>query len=173
MNLYFYESKSGKNVILEYINSLSVDEQVDGYSVLKCLEEGKIDSVRFKRWEKKVYEVYFYKHNRIFYVTADENNMYLLHACRKQKTIEKKKRENPEFKKVWDDSREEYRLIEEMTVLRKAERITQSDLAEMTGSRQQVISRIEKKENSPSLRCFCNILNALGYELKIVKRKNI
>lgn len=32
------------------------------------------------------------------------------------KTIEKKKRENPEFKKVWDDSREEYRLIEEMTV---------------------------------------------------------
>ena len=49
------------------------------------------------------------------------------------KTIEKKKRENPEFKKVWDDSREEYRLIEEMTVLRKAERITQSDLAEMTG----------------------------------------
>ena len=77
------------------------------------------------------------------------------------KTIEKKKRENPD------------RLIEEMTVLRKAERITQSDLAEMTGSRQQVISRIEKKENSPSLRCFCNILNALGYELKIVKRKNI
>ena len=41
MNLYFYESKSGKNVILEYINSLSVDEQVDGYSVLKCLEERK------------------------------------------------------------------------------------------------------------------------------------
>ncbi len=88
-------------------------------------------------------------------------------------TIEKKKRENPEFKKVWDDSREEYRLIGEMTALRKAERITQSDLAEMTGSRQQVISRIEKKENSPSLRCFCNILSALGYELKIVKRKNI
>lgn len=91
MNLYFYESKSGKNVILEYINSLSVDEQVDGYSVLKCLEEGKIDSVRFKRWEKKVYEVYFYKHNRIFYVTADENNMYLLHACRKQKNKTEKK----------------------------------------------------------------------------------
>lgn len=88
-------------------------------------------------------------------------------------TIEKKKRENPEFKKVWDDSREEYRLIGEMTALQKAEKITQSALAEMTGSRQQVISRIEKKENSPSLRCFCNILSALGYELKIVKRKNI
>ena len=91
MNLYFYESKSGKNVILEYINSLSVDEQVDGYSVLKCLEEEKMDSVRFKRWEKKVYEVYFYKHNRIFYVAADGNNMYLLHACRKQKNKTEKK----------------------------------------------------------------------------------
>lgn len=91
MNLYFYESKSGKNVILEYINSLSVDEQVDGYSVLKCLEEEKMDSVRFKRREKKVYEVYFYKHNRIFYVAADGNNMYLLHACRKQRNKTEKK----------------------------------------------------------------------------------
>ena len=62
---------------------------------------------------------------------------YALTKVNVGKTIEKKKRENPEFKKVWDDSREEYRLIEEMTVLRKAERITQSDLAEMTGSRQQ------------------------------------
>lgn len=88
------------------------------------------------------------------------------------KVIEKKKSENLEFKKLWDDSREEYRLIGEMTALRKAEKITQGDLAEMTGSRQQVISRIERKENSPSLRCFCNILNALGYELKIVKRNN-
>ena len=38
-----------------------------------------------KQWEKKVYEVYFRKHNRIFYVAADEQNLYLLHACRKQK----------------------------------------------------------------------------------------
>ena len=43
----------------------------------------------------------------------------------------------------------------------------------MTGTRQQVISRIEKKENSPSLKSFCNILNALGYELQIVKRRSI
>lgn len=87
--------------------------------------------------------------------------------------IEKKKNENEDFKKGWDESRVEYRLIGEMTALRKAGKITQSDLAEMTGTRQQVISRIEKKENSPSLRCFCNILNALGYELQIVKRRSI
>ena len=59
--------------------------------------------------------------------------------------IEKKKNENEDFKKGWDESREEYRLIGEMTALR----------------------------NSPSLKCFCNILNALGYELQIVKRRSI
>lgn len=84
--------------------------------------------------------------------------------------IEAKRKKEPEFKKVWDDSLEEYRLISEMISLRKAEKITQRELAELTGSKQQVISRIEKKENSPSLKSFCNILSVLGYELQIVKR---
>ena len=33
----------------------------------------------------KIREVYFYKHNRIFYITVDGNDIYLLHACKKQK----------------------------------------------------------------------------------------
>ncbi len=78
-------------MILDYVNSLPMDEQIDGYSVLKCLEEGKLEQVRFKRWEKKIYEVYFYKHNRIFYITIDNYNMYLLHACKKQKNKTEKK----------------------------------------------------------------------------------
>lgn len=84
--------------------------------------------------------------------------------------IEQKRNMDPEFRRVWDSSREEYRLIGEMIALRKSEKITQKELADMTDSRQQVISRIEKKENSPSLRFFCNILYALGYQLQIVKR---
>ncbi len=84
--------------------------------------------------------------------------------------IENKRNSDVEFKKAWDESREEYRLIGEMISLRKAENITQEQLADMIGSKQQVISRIEKRENSPSLKNFCNILNALGYELQIVKR---
>ena len=91
MNLYYYQSMSGKNLILEYIDSLPVDEQVDGYSVLKNLEDGKLEQIRFKRWQKKIYEVYYYKHNRIFYVPIDKNTMYLLHACRKQKNKTEKK----------------------------------------------------------------------------------
>ncbi len=91
MNLYFYESKAGKNLILEYIDSLSLNEQIDGYSVLECLEENHIDELKIKRWQKKVYEIYFYKHNRIFYVSADGDNIYLLHACKKQKNKTEKR----------------------------------------------------------------------------------
>ena len=85
--------------------------------------------------------------------------------------IEQKCQESESFKQAWDESREEYRLIGEMVKLRKAEKITQSRLAVLTGNKQQVISRIEKRENSPSLKTFCNLLNAIGYELQIVKRE--
>lgn len=90
-----------------------------------------------------------------------------------RKEIEKRKEESPSFAKAWNESREEYRLIGEMISLRKAEKITQRQLAAITGSKQQVISRIEKKESSPSLKIFCCMLNALGYELQIVKKSNI
>ena len=86
--------------------------------------------------------------------------------------IEKQRQEDPEFRAAWDNSREEYRLIGEMISLRKKEKITQRQLASRIGNKQQVISRIEQKESSPSLRLFCNIIDALGYELKIVKKES-
>lgn len=84
--------------------------------------------------------------------------------------INKRCHESADFDKAWQESRDEYRLIGEMISLRKKQKITQNQLADMIGNKQQVISRIEKKENSPSLKLFCNMLNALGYELQIVKR---
>lgn len=89
-----------------------------------------------------------------------------------QEEIQERKCRSESFCKSWEDSREEYKLIGEMIALRKKEKITQTKLAEITGSKQQVISRIEKKENSPSLKMFCNLLNGLGYELQIVKKSN-
>ena len=80
MTLHDYCSNSGKDLILDYINSLPEDEKTDGLSVMECMEKGEFDKIRFKRWEKKVYEVYFQKHNRIFYITVDKENIYLLHA---------------------------------------------------------------------------------------------
>ena len=46
-------------------------------------------------------------------------------------------------------------------------------LAKMTGNTQQAISRLEKKNHSPSLQTFCNILDALGYGIMIEKKATI
>jgi len=85
MVLHHYETAGGKDLILDYINGLNKDEKIDGLSVLKNLEDDKLEELTIKVWQGKISEVYFYKHNRIFYVIADGKNMYLLHACRKQK----------------------------------------------------------------------------------------
>lgn len=65
-----------------------------------------------------------------------------------QEEINKRKNTSSEFEQLWEESREEYRLIGEMISIRKAEKVTQTELAELTGSKQQVISRIEKKEKN-------------------------
>lgn len=87
--------------------------------------------------------------------------------------IELMRETDPDFKKAWDESRTEYRLIGEMISLRKRENITQKELASLTGNKQQVISRIERKESIPTIKLFSKILDALGYELQIVKKKPI
>ena len=88
-----------------------------------------------------------------------------------KRQIEEKRQNDPEFRKAWDDSRAEYKLIGEMISLRKKEKITQKELARITGNSQQVISRIGTMQNVPTLKVFNNILNALGYELRIEKKK--
>lgn len=90
-----------------------------------------------------------------------------------QNEIEEQRQNNPEFRKAWDESRAEYKLIGEMISLRKQENITQKELASLTGNKQQVISRIERKESIPTIRAFSHMLDALGYELQIVKKKSV
>ena len=87
-----------------------------------------------------------------------------------EKEIDRRKKESESFAIAWEESREEYRLINEMIHLRKQEKVTQNKLAELIGCKQQVISRVEKKENKPSLRLFTKMLDVLGYELMIVKK---
>ena len=66
-------------------------------------------------------------------------------------------------------SEKERELIDELVRLRKEQNISQSELAKLTGNRQQAISRLENKEHSPSLKLFYSMVNALGYDLQIVK----
>ena len=70
-------------------------------------------------------------------------------------------------------SDKEKELIDELINLRKENNVSQSQLAERTGNKQQAISRIEKKEHSPSLKLFYSMVDALGYELRIVKKETV
>lgn len=106
MVLHKYLSDSGRDLIMEYLDSLSEEERIDGLSVLECMENGEFDKILFKRWDKKIYEVYFRKHNRIFYITVDSNNIYLLHACRKQKNQTEKKDKKIVIKRAKELGRE-------------------------------------------------------------------
>ena len=85
MKIQYYYSRNGTNLIEKYIDSLTYDEQINANEVLRRLKEEETDALTIKRWQGKIKEVYFYKHNRLFYVVADKENVYLLHACRKQK----------------------------------------------------------------------------------------
>lgn len=59
----------------------------------------------------------------------------------------------------------EKELIDELVNIRKQLNISQTELARLTGNKQQVISRIEKKEHSPSLKLFYSMVSAMGYDL--------
>jgi DNA-binding XRE family transcriptional regulator len=87
-----------------------------------------------------------------------------------QAEINKRLNADPELKEMWDNSRMEYRLLGELTKLRKECGLSQTDLAERIGSDQRVISRIEKREQSPTLKTLCNLANALNVEIRLVPR---
>jgi len=78
-------------LILDYIKSLSKPEIADGLSVLEKFDSGELDALDIKTWQGKISEVYFYRHNRVFYVIVDGQDVYMLHACRKQKNKTEKR----------------------------------------------------------------------------------
>ena len=54
MVLHPYCSGTGRNLIYKYLDSLPVDEQVDGYTVLQSMEKGEFDKI-FLNHGKEVY----------------------------------------------------------------------------------------------------------------------
>lgn len=89
MRIQSYHTRSIKNVILEFLDSLAIHEQAEGYALLKHLEEiSTMHECVFgkRKIEGNVWELKFKHHNRIFYCLAKENRIYLLHTCKKQKS---------------------------------------------------------------------------------------
>jgi len=85
MNVYNYTTSGGKDLILDYILSLNKNEIVDGLSVLEKFENDELDQLDIRPWKGKICEVHFYKHNRVFFIAIENKDLFVLHACRKQK----------------------------------------------------------------------------------------
>ena len=49
MKLHTYQSVAGRDLIAEYIDTLTKEEQIDAFSVLKCMEEEEFDKIQFKQ----------------------------------------------------------------------------------------------------------------------------
>lgn len=87
-----------------------------------------------------------------------------------QDLINSELKKDPEFNKSWDENRQEYKLIGDLIQKRKEKGLSQADLSERTGIKQQVISRIENRENSPTLKILNKIAGALDCDVKLVSR---
>ena len=63
----------------------------------------------------------------------------------------------------------EYKLIEQLSIIRNKKNISQRELSKIVNIKQPSIVRIEKGENSPRLNTLLKILNAYGYTIEFKK----
>ena len=68
-------------------------------------------------------------------------------------------------------SDEEFDLICQYIKLRNESNISQSELAKRVGIARSTIARMERNLHSISLSTFTKLLDALGYELEILKKE--
>lgn len=75
--------------------------------------------------------------------------------------------QNPELVKELEKNELEYQLISEFIQARIDKKMTQTDLAKLTGTKQSNISRFESGNYNPSLEFLEKVATALGKKLKI------
>ncbi|MCL2018278.1 MAG: type II toxin-antitoxin system RelE/ParE family toxin [Oscillospiraceae bacterium] len=87
MEIHDYKTESGKNLIIEYINKLPIEEKAEALKVRYNITKFGLEAFRFlntRQLYKKLWEIKISR-NRIMYVIADSKNVFFLHACKKQK----------------------------------------------------------------------------------------
>jgi predicted transcriptional regulator len=74
---------------------------------------------------------------------------------------------NKEVQKELKNNEAEYRIIEEIIMARQKKNLTQKELAELIGTRQSNISRLESGNYNPTLEFLNKIARAMGKELEV------
>ena len=67
MVLHPYYSSSGRNLIYDYIDSLPVKEQVDGYTVLQHMEKGNLIKFSLSHGRRK-YMKYIFRSTTAYFI---------------------------------------------------------------------------------------------------------
>jgi len=87
MNINDYTTIGGKNLITEYLDRLPDSEKTEGYKIRQSIAtEGRLalKILDTRQLQGKLWEIKF-RANRIMYIVKDGDNIYFLHACKKQK----------------------------------------------------------------------------------------
>lgn len=91
MKIHSYESSGGKDLIMEYIMNLTVEERVDGLSVLADMEDGNTDCLLMKRWDGKIWEVYF-ESTIVFFMLLLMEQIFIYYMLAGSKKIKRKRK---------------------------------------------------------------------------------
>ena len=75
--------------------------------------------------------------------------------------------QNREVQNELKKNEAEYNVIEEIILARKEKKLSQKDLAELIGTKQSNISRLEHGNYNPSLEFLNKIAQAMGKELVV------
>lgn len=86
--------------------------------------------------------------------------------------IKKKIEEDTAFASAWESSQDEYRLLEDIVRARKELKLSQKELAALSGCTQQEVSRLEKNGLNASVHTLFKILNGMGYTLSLTPKED-
>ena len=74
---------------------------------------------------------------------------------------------DPEFRKVYEETRFEYEIARALILARVKKRLTQAQLAKKLKTKQSVISRVESGKTTPSLSFLKRLASVLGTSLSV------
>jgi HTH-type transcriptional regulator/antitoxin HipB len=84
--------------------------------------------------------------------------------------INKRIEKDPELKAAYEQAQQEYEVVKQLVKARNEKGFSQSDVAKQSGLTQQMVSRIEIVDNSPTLRNFIRYADSLGLKIKLEKK---
>ncbi len=81
------------------------------------------------------------------------------------------KMKDPDFRKGYQDDELAYQTAVKIRKLREKAGLTQTELAQLMGSTQPAIARLEAGGGNPNLETLNKIARAIGYEVNVTFKK--